>query len=59
MKQYQLYVRLFAADPWSYCDTYTTPALAWTAQMLAMARGCSCRMVTSAQVKLDQDVLRA
>jgi hypothetical protein len=57
VKQYQLYVKLLRADPWSYCDTYTDASVAWAAQLLARHRGCITRVITAKAVDMDATVV--
>lgn len=57
MRQFQVYFRLHEADQWSYGDTYTVPSVAWGAMMLARARGCTAKIVTSPRVDVDEAVL--
>lgn len=59
VKQYQLYVKLEGPGiaPWSYCDTYSSPRLAWCAQLLARNRGCKTRIVTAPAVQVDESVI--
>lgn len=58
MKQYQLYARLHEVDQWSYCGTFNEAATAFKGILMARARGCAAKVVTSARgVVATQDVL--